>query len=113
MTIVRYKGKESPLLLSENEFLQLMMERAGSKQWHEMLYIQNYIVTPNAIAETLIYKYTAPIDLNAPHSEIRCSIKQFESDDLLKNNDIYRYAQKICTIIGYYLSRVHALVEFL
>ncbi len=110
MAVVKYRGKESALTLSENEFMQMMMERAGSKQWQEILYIQNYIVTPGAMAEPLIYKYTAPADSDNPGGEIRYSIRKFEEDDILKRNDIYRYAQKLCTIVGYYLSRVYSAV---
>ncbi len=111
MAVVRHRGKESLLSLSENEFMRMMMERAGSKQWQEVLYIQNYIVTPNAIAESLIYKYTAPVDLANPKSEIHYSVRQFEEDDVLKRDDIYRYAQKVCTIIAYYMSRIYNIVS--
>ena len=110
MSIVRHRGKENVLTLADHEFMQMMMDRPGSKQWDEILYIQNYIVTPKSVAETLIFKFTAPANLNNPSGPIMYSLRDFESDEFLKINNIYRYAHKICMIIGYYLSKINGLV---
>jgi len=112
MANVRFRGKETALSLSQNEFMTMMMERAGSKQWEEIIYIQNCVVTPKGTAESLIYKYTAPVDFDNPNAEIKYSIADFEEDNFLKQNDIYRFAQKQCTIIGYYLAKIHGIVYF-
>ena len=111
MSLIRRRGNDNPLMMSENELMLLMMERAGSKQWNHIQYIQNYIVTHKSIAERLIYKYVAPIDFDKPDAEIHYSLRQFEADDELRTNNTYRYAQKICTVIAYYISKVYRIVS--
>jgi hypothetical protein len=111
MSLIRYKSNDNPLLMTEKELLELMMERAGSKRWANVQYIQNYIVTSNSMAERLICKYIAPIDFANPSAEIKYSLERFESDEKLKMNDVYRYAQKVCTIIAQYLAQMHKIVR--
>ncbi len=110
MSLVRRIGNHNPLLMSENELMLLMMERPGSKQWDNMHYLQNYIVTHKSLAEQLIHKYIAPIDFAKPEAEIRYTLRQFEADEVLKATNIYRYAEKICSVIGYYMAKVHMVV---
>ncbi len=96
--------------VSESDFLQLMLERPGSKRWHSISYIQNCIVTPNTSPGLLRCNYTAPYDQQTPQNPIKYSLHEYGSDQELRAHDSCQFARKLCTIIGYYLSRVHHIV---
>ena len=108
MAIIHFKEKEATRILNENEFMKLMMVRPGSKQWKTIDYIQGYIPCTKTTMNIVQYQYSAPINEENPKEAIQYSLKAFENDDL---HDVQKRAKKICTLIGYYLSKEHNIVS--
>ncbi len=99
-------------LLTESEFVELMMDRPGSKQWAAVHYIQNYIVaSAEVLAIPVPYEYEAPYDRSNKKAMIRYHVSDFKADSELKTGNSLEFARKICTVIGYYLSKIHHTVS--
>ena len=112
MAIIRFKSNTEEKLLNDSEFLKLMIMRPGSPEWKEIDTIQGCILNKRGgLAESIVFKYYAPLNMSKPQTGIEYSIKSMESDEALKQSgNSNRYALKICTIIGYYLAKIYQIV---
>jgi len=90
-------------LLAKTEFAEFMLERSSSDQWQKIEYIQSYILNKYGLSSPFTYKYESILrDYNAK-SMI------FDSDESLKKDNPMEYAKKLCTVLSYYLLKVHSI----
>ena len=108
MANVRYRNKNIENLLSQKEFIELMMERSSSDIWKNVLFIQSYVEITTFIPKTFIYTYNAPIDIENPKD----AILYLENTEQNTTNFDTK-AQNICNIIGEYVARTHGIVSLL
>jgi len=97
MGTIKYNHMQNAKHITQKGFLELMMERASSKVWHNLSYIQNCVVVSRSFPETFIYSY------NAKDSNKSIEIK-------LNENIIELQAKHLCNTIGKHLLKVHGIV---
>ncbi len=105
--IINLGDKESAKVVTETEFMKIMMERSGSPFWKRLHLIQVCVNSKRGLADTKIVDYYAPVQEDDPSQEINYSFRHFPPDSVLRKTNINLLAIKTCHKICYYISKVH------
>lgn len=93
-------------VMTETEFADLMIERAGSSVWKKICYIQAVVKCKHGIGEgfsTTYYSHDAN-DTDAILELQKAGREDNEAYELSLINDVHRYAEFVCRKIAYVLA---------